>query len=159
MKFRWLLLVLLSGFDRAATAGEVEELLSRTRAGQAELRNWELEIPAVQSEREFTIRGKTEKSTFTTFHHDRSTLVTVGTRRFCLTPTETFGVEKTPASDQYALLFQSASKSEESFRAAVGKNTCCSTRLPLPFNRVLFLTYSTARGSRRSRLPATGPTR
>jgi hypothetical protein len=122
MKLYWLLLALLPGFDRSATAGELEDLLSRTRAGQAELRGWELEIPAVQSERELTIRGKTEKSTVTTFHHDRSTLVAWGIRRYCLTPNETFGVEKTLTSDQYALLFQSANKPEEYFDTAVFKN-------------------------------------
>lgn len=122
MKRHWLLLALLLGSDRTAAAGEPEELVSRVRAGQAELRNWELEVPAVQAERAFTIRGKTEKSTFATFHHDRSTLVELGTRRYCLTPNETFGVEKTPTSGQYALLSQSTNKPEEYFHTVVGKS-------------------------------------
>ncbi|MDY3553589.1 hypothetical protein R5W24_002692 [Gemmata sp. JC717] len=126
MKRQWLLLALVFSCDRVATAGEVEDLLVRVREGQAELRNWELEIPAVQAEREFTIRGKTDKSTFATFHHDNSTLVAWENRRLCLSPTEAFGVEKTATSGQYALLFQFGNKQpgnkmEESFREAVGK--------------------------------------
>ncbi|AWM41254.1 hypothetical protein GobsT_01270 [Gemmata obscuriglobus] len=122
MKRHWFLLALVFGCAQGATAGEVEDLLTRVRAGQAELRNWELEIPAVQAEREFTIRGKTDKSTFATFHHERSTLVALGTRRYCLTPNEAFVVEKTPASGQYALVFQSANKPEELFHTTAGKS-------------------------------------
>ncbi|WP_162657807.1 hypothetical protein [Tuwongella immobilis] len=131
MKSNWILLltILLIGLGRSSICfaqtsgvGELEELLAKIRDGQAKLREWELEIPAYQAEREFTARGKTDKSQIKSFHHQQATLIEIGNRRFCLRANEVFGVEKARKGNQYALLFQTSTKADDYFQSIVGKS-------------------------------------
>lgn len=119
----WLtFLLVLLGNGQVSVAGEIETLISKIRSGQAELQKQEANTKAVQAERDFKIRGETEKSTYVTFQHNGSILVLWENRRFCLTTDEAFGVEKPPTSDKYAILFQTTNKPEEFFFKHVGKN-------------------------------------
>ncbi len=121
MSVRCALAVLLLSFPLPVGAGEVEDVLAQVKAGQAELEKLEMAIPEIIAEREFLIRGTTEKAKFVTTHNDGTTLVVFDKYRVLLTPKEFTAMEKSAKTGEYAVVMQSATKPAEGFAKMTDK--------------------------------------
>jgi hypothetical protein len=117
-----LLVLFFSSINYPVFANDLDDTIKLIREGQAKLDSYEREYQAIEVLRESTIHGKIEKSLYSVYHCDQSTLLKWDSKIYCSNPSDSFCVEKNPATGLFALTIHDKNRPDLTFSKMVVAN-------------------------------------